>query len=88
MLILIKVTGLFYSGPLVMKIIIRYSMSKLYQKRLLKMPYDSVSYGDAIFNWLQQAGNFVDYDGNVIVDVTSAYFQNALCRNNIPIQRL
>ena len=30
------------------------------------------SYGDTIFNWLQQTGNFLDFDGDIIVDLNSS----------------
>lgn len=28
-----------------------------------------VTYGDSIYDWLQQTGNFLDFDGDIIVDV-------------------
>ena len=31
-----------------------------------------ISYGDAIYYWLQQVGNFINYNGGIIVDLNSA----------------
>jgi len=36
------------------------------------------SYGDSIFNWLQETENFLDYDGDIIVDFNSGAVQGAI----------
>lgn len=37
-----------------------------------------LSYGDAIFNWLQQTGNFLDFDSGIIVNLNSPAIINEL----------
>jgi len=37
-----------------------------------------ISYGDSIYNWLQETGNFLDFDGDIIVNLNSSAVVNAL----------
>ena len=37
-----------------------------------------LSYGDSIYNWLEQKGNILDFDGNILVDLMSPAVTNLL----------